>query len=403
VPASLSAELIRVSLAEHETVPIDVDQELAEELQRSPLLTGVFRRPGAGTYSASASSIVGIDAGTDWELRVFPKFPVRNLLHLLGFSTDDGWGDTAALGDIADFVDAIAQAFLRHAERATMKGLLHGYKWVDADLTSPRGRIDFARQAQSRRGLPVPLAVRFEEYSPDIDENRILKVAGSSLRSLRRLPSSTRNGIDHLTARMADVGDLRGRPSSAPAPTRLNLHYAPALQLAMIILNAMSTHHRDGNAPNATFAFDMNRVFEEYVGQGLARRLEAISGRVRFRSATSAVRRVAFDDDGVLMMEPDVTWTSSGRPIAVVDAKYKDAPAPGDFYQALAYASALGLPDVHLVLPEPSAVRMDTETLQVRNRRIHVHRVALGAGASEMEAGLDRLATGVARSASALP
>lgn len=52
-------------------------------------------------------------------------------------------------------------------------------------------------------------------------------------------------------------------------------------------------------------------------------------------------------------MKPDLVWQVNGRPVAVVDAKYKPEKPSGypyaDLYQVLAYCTALRLPRGHLI------------------------------------------------------
>ncbi len=358
-------------------------------------LIDLHQRPGATKYTAMSSSMVGINAGPGWELRVHPKCPIRNLLYLLGFSTDAGWMDEAATGDVADLVATIAHAFLFHAERATARGFLHGYVWVDADLPAPRGRIDFARQIRSRSGLPIPTAVRYEEYSPDIPENRLIKAACARLEYLESLSRTNRAGIRHLSDRLSNVTTLPARSQVLPPRTKLNQHYASALELAWLIVRATSPSHDAGSALMTTFVFDMNRVFEEFIGANLARRLQKRGGNIRFRSAYNSVRTVPLDDDGVVIMEPDITWLKSGVPQAVVDVKYKRSPSSGDYYQALAYATALNLADSHLILPTTSESTQRSSVLRVQGRRLHLHYVGLNQDPSGIDAHLDEIANGM--------
>ncbi len=58
-------------------------------------------------------------------------------------------------------------------------------------------------------------------------------------------------------------------------------------------------------------------------------------------------------------MKPDMMWERAGLPVTVIDAKYK-ALRPADYphadlYQMLAYCTALGLPDGHLIYAKGEA------------------------------------------------
>ena len=78
-------------------------------------------------------------------------------------------------------------------------------------------------------------------------------------------------------------------------------------------------------------------------------------------------------------MRPDLTVYRDGRPMLVVDAKWKrpiGAPAPTDLYQMLAYCTALGVGRAVLVYPgrrdgvgvyslHKAPIRVEMRTLRV--------------------------------------
>ena len=77
---------------------------------------------------------------------------------------------------------------------------------------------------------------------------------------------------------------------------------------------------------------------------------------------------------------PTSSGTSTGEPAAVIDAKYKAEKPAGfpdaDLYQMLAYCTALGLPDGHLVYAKGNATEVTHEVRRV-GVVIHAHTVDL--------------------------
>ena len=51
-------------------------------------------------------------------------------------------------------------------------------------LPTIRGRVRFAEQARRRYDLPLPIEVRYDDYTVDIEANRLVKAA---LRRIERL------------------------------------------------------------------------------------------------------------------------------------------------------------------------------------------------------------------------
>ncbi|CAN5661914.1 hypothetical protein BH24ACT5_BH24ACT5_26500 [soil metagenome] len=113
----------------------------------------------------------------------------------------------------------------------------------------------------------------------------------------------------------------------------------------------MVLRHRSVDLPAGVvavngFAVEMSRVFEDFLTVVLTDALERIDGRVQ------AQDRHGLDAERTVEMKPDLVWYRRGAPVAVVDAKYKieHHGAPNaDLYQMLAYCTALGLPEGHLV------------------------------------------------------
>ena len=85
------------------------------------------------------------------------------------------------------------------------KGLLQGYRTVEEALPVLRGRIRTEEQLRRRFGLPVPVEVRYDDYSTDTDENRLLRAATERLLRLPNLTVEVRVRLHRLLHRLADV------------------------------------------------------------------------------------------------------------------------------------------------------------------------------------------------------
>ena len=77
--------------------------------------------------------------------------------------------------------DTLALALAAAARRAFVRGLLHGYRTEEEALHTVRGRIRFDEQMRRRSGVPLPVEVRYDEFTDDILENRLVKAAVVSL------------------------------------------------------------------------------------------------------------------------------------------------------------------------------------------------------------------------------
>ena len=283
-------------------------------------------------------------------VHVAPKVPITRLMFLLEYSPrQPAWQrERVELAEHSDLLQVIATVFARSADGATRAGLLQGYVTIEESLPVVRGRIREAKQMRLRQGRPLPVEVRYDDFTVDIAENELLLAATRRLLQLPNLASRTRHQLMLLRQRMAEVSPLiRGAALPRWAPSRLNIRYQPALRLAEAILAGSSFEHQVGSLPVHGFVLNMAKVFEDFLTQALRAALQPSGGLVK------AQKTVHLDEGQQIRIKPDIVWVDGHRPLAVVDAKYKAEKPEGfpdaDVYQALAYATALNLRDSHLV------------------------------------------------------
>jgi 5-methylcytosine-specific restriction enzyme subunit McrC len=307
-----------------------------------------------GRWTVTAGPQVGVLQVGGVEVRIRPRVSIARLVFLLGYAKDPrAWNDDpAGLDDQPDLWPAMAQVFARLTDKALERGLLQGYRTEESSQLVLRGRLREADQLRSHGGLVIPLEVRFDEYDIDIAENRLLRAATERLLKLPRMPPPAVRRLRHLLSRLMDVRRLvPGQPLPATPLSRLNTGYQPALALARMILRSRSVDVLDSGVRATGFLVNMNTVFEDFVTVALTEALTPYGGRC------AAQDRHALDDACLIKLRRDlVRYSSAGRPIAVVEVKYKSESPAGypnaDLYQVLAYCTALQLTVGHLVYAE---------------------------------------------------
>ncbi|MFF9485333.1 McrC family protein [Streptomyces sp. NPDC014676] len=306
-------------------------------------------------------------------VRIMPKTPVSRIFFLLGFSLapERAWRDdregTVDTGAYDDVVPALAHAVERRIDAALRQGVLQGYREVEESSLVVRGRILEAEQIRRHFGRTPPVEIAYDAYTADTAENRILRAAVERLLRLPGVPGPVRRRLAHQRVRLADALPLvRGQELPRWQPSRLNSRYQPALRLCEAVLRGSSPEHTPPGAdPLAVdgFLIDMNQLFEDFVTVALSEALKDHGLTARLQDTHH------LDTAGLVRIRPDlVVRTRDGRtPVAVVDAKYKvdkgDGHLNADLYQALAYATVLGLREAHLVY---AAGRLPTRFHEVR-------------------------------------
>lgn len=353
---------------------VPLADDLGDALAASEVVNAF--RLGGGQWEIAANTKVGVAAVSGVTLWIKPKVDIRRILFLLGYAKNPGWrDDTVALAPVTDLVPALAHAFADQAERALDRGLVQGYVEVDDSLTVLRGRLRDQDQLRRRFGIAVPLLVRFDDYTTDIAENQLLRAAAELLLRLPGVAPRTRARLRRVRQDLADVTPhVRGTPFPAWRPTRLNARYHVALWLAELILRGNAVDQAPGDVRLGGFLVDMAKVFEDFLTTALTEALRPHGGWSR------AQDRHHLDVDDLVAIRPDLVWYQDGEPAAVIDAKYKAEKPAGfpdaDLYQMLAYCTALGLPEGHLVYARGNALEVTHEVRRV-GVVIHAHTVDL--------------------------
>ena len=318
-------------------------------------------------YILRPGSTVGALEVGDLSILIEPKIGISQLLSMGCYAMRYYKQQDKRLFDFAQdetLPDTVALALVYAARRAFSRGLLHGYQRREEALTTIRGRIRFAEQVQRRYGAPLPVEVRYDEFTDDILANRLIKAAVSQLGTMRLRSRAARGGLGWVAGMLDGVSHVEFAPNDIPEVffDRLNEHYRGVVGLACLILQHSAFEAGRGRVRAIGFLMDMNKVFQEFV-------------TVALRDALNLPERVfrekyipSLDVDDKLGLRPDLTWWSSDVCTFVGDVKYKnimEKPAPeADLYQLLAYTTALDLPGGLLIYAQGEA---DVTVYEVRH------------------------------------
>ncbi|MEV0218183.1 restriction endonuclease [Streptomyces sp. NPDC050704] len=379
VPAVESVHLVEHAPA----VSVPLADAIGRALTTARIVDAAPDPYAAGCWSLRAGSKVGAVAvavpgfSKPVTVRITPKVPIARLFFLLGHSLDPkgAWRDgQVSVAEHREVLPALAHAVERQVDRAVRQGLLQGYRATEETSLVVRGRIREAEQIRRRFGMTLPVEVAYDEFTTDIAENRILRAAVGRLLRLPGVPREVRRRLLHQRVRLADVTTIvRGQPLPGWQPTRLNSRYHHALHLARAVLDGASAEHAPGGLRVEGFLFDMNKLFEDFVTVALREAFRGTGHTARLQDPHH------LDTAAEIRMKPDfVLYGADGTPCAVVDAKYKaekrDGYPDADLYQMLAYCTALGLREGHLVYAKGNASHA---AHQVRHAGIVIHQHAL--------------------------
>jgi 5-methylcytosine-specific restriction enzyme subunit McrC len=289
-----------------------------------------------------ATSWVGALAVPGLVVRVMPRVSVVNFFAMLsaGVSPDSFDQEQVTWSDTDELIDGVAHFALRLIDGATMRGLVHGYVARDERLRTIRGRLlveEFAR----RPWKAAEPECRYDEFTADIVENQLFRCTLRTILSWPQLAPAVRREALRLLARFDGVLDTTPTQHAAPVRiTRLNEHYADAMRLSRLVLQAMSLSHEAGDQQAHSLMVDMDALFRTWIVQELQLRL-APDLRV------DADEDIWLDEGRALAVQPDLVVRQDGRVVLVADASYSLGAdgylAARDHLALVAYLSAMGL------------------------------------------------------------
>lgn len=353
----------RLDLREYEeSEPFRLSIDEREALRRS--LRSLAVEPASdseSTYVLTPGATIGAIEIGDLSVSIRPKLEIGRVLFLASYAMG-----AFELRDRERFdfreeesvVEALVRAFASAARRAFARGLLHGYRTEEETLYTVRGRIRIGDQIRRRFGIPVPVEVRYDDFTDDVLMNRLVKAAAARLSLMHLRSPRSRADLGWIDATLGNVALVEFSPNAVPEASfdRLNEHYREAVTLARLVLRHSTIETERGVTRATGFLMDMNRVFQDFVTLALREAL-GLSDRT-FRS-DRGIRGVTLDEGGRVALKPDLSWWDGQDCKFVGDAKYKrvrDERVPNaDLYQLLAYATALDLPGGLLVYAQGEA------------------------------------------------
>ncbi len=349
-----------------------------------------------GVYRLTPGSTIGALEIGGLSVSILPKLDISRVLFLASYAMGAfklREMDRFNFEDAPSLVESLALALAVAARRAFASGLLHGYRTEEEAMHTVRGRIRITEQIRRRFGVPLPLEVRYDEFTEDITANRLVKAAAARLGQARVRSQRSRADLRWVSARLANVSLVEFPANAVPkiAFDRLNEHYREVVALSRLVLRHMSFEAGRGGNRASGFLIDMNVVFQDFVTQALREEL-GVSDHT-FRSDT-APHRVTLDEAGQVLLKPDLSWWDGSTCAFVGDTKYKQHVPNADLYQLLAYATALDLPGGLLIYAQGEAEQV-VHQVRYAGKRLEIAALNLSGTIDELLAGIGKLANRV--------
>ena len=259
-----------IGLTEYvESEPLSLSHDDLVVLQGGELAIGVQPVSEMGKFSLRPTSVVGAVEIGDMSILIRPKIGTPQVLSLACYAMSKFRLRREMFNYPSEYAlpDVLALALAAAAGRAFSNGLLHDYLTREEALYTVRGRIRFDEQMRRRHGIPLPIEVRYEEFTDDIVANRLVKAAVERLGSMRLREPRARRGLGWIAGVLDNVSLVEFSSLDVPEVSfsRLNEHYRGVVELSRLILRHSAFESDRGEVRASGFLMDMNRVFQEFV------------------------------------------------------------------------------------------------------------------------------------------
>ena len=361
-------------------IPEKSADRLAALALRSPFAgrggSGVLEH---GRHALRARGIVGILAAKDCSLEILPKIDVapgesvdhqnavirKRLIHMLAVALNLKV-DLGSITDLAwqreTLLEIIVRIFCDKLTEAVRKGMPRRYVEQEGDLSALRGSLNVVRQFTRHAVNPSSLACRFDVLSEDTALNRIMKAAVVHLSRMSR-SSVNQQRLHELAFVYADIAEISPSALRWDEVTidRTNRRWQELLDMARLFLLNRYQTTTGGTDQGTALLFEMNTLFEEYIGRLISRTLAGTDLTVSLQGGRLFCLSADTSERGLFQTRPDILIRRAGTVTHVIDTKWKrissriDDPKQGvsqsDVYQMMAYAQLYHAPRLTLLYP----------------------------------------------------
>ncbi len=310
----------------------------------------------ANSNTLNAQQFVGVIQLGNNAIEVLPKIDGltvqgvrKNLLSMLA-STRKLEIKEADIAKLAtqnlDFLEIIIRLFCDKFFEQLHKGLIRRYETRQENLNVVKGKILTSINARLNLVNPERLFCEFDEFQEDNPINRIFK---ATFQFLLKVSKDRRN-----QTKLSELVFALDEVSTIPVDKlewhkvvidRQSKRYELLFSLAKLFLKRKSTDVTSAQQSGYALLFDMNELFEEYIGEQCRKVFP--NHNVRLQGPENHLLTDLATNRPVFMTKPDVTIKSGNGEVWIIDTKWKvldvnkskDGVQQQDMYQMFAYAS----------------------------------------------------------------
>ncbi len=260
--------------------------------------------------------------------------------------------DNVSLGaQKSSILEIFITLFLQELGALIQKGIKHDYIPIEGNFPFLKGKLDIAKQIQHNIIHKERFYVHFDERSPNIVENKIIK---SSLLLLNKVSTDFRNKA-HIAKYLEMFDNVQASNNlqndfNQCHLNRINQHYQKVIEWCKLFLYQNSFNIYAGKHIAYALLFDMADLFEAYVTQYCKKEYK------QWGVTAQASWHHLLIEPKKHVLKPDIIIGDKDNCI-ILDAKWKTYDdekkiASSDLYQLYAYGKKYPTENVCLIYPK---------------------------------------------------
>jgi 5-methylcytosine-specific restriction enzyme subunit McrC len=289
------------------------------------------------------------------------KTLIKMLVKTRRLKTYQGGSANIALHKHA-LMDVFIISFCHQLHTELIQGMIHNYIEQSENLNVLRGRLRVEQQFKQNLSHKERLFCQYDILSANNPHNQVIKYV---LKLMLKIPTGAmaKKLLSELLMRFADISDVKVDLLMIDSLTfnRTSCRYKPIFQQCRWFLQGLHPDVLVGNAHCITLLFDMNRLFEAYVGNVYKKLAWADGKRMREQGPKRYMVIREDRNEQLFIMKPDMVFLDLDNNIeSIADAKWKLLDdrekklgiSQSDLYQMATYAMRYGVNCLALVYPK---------------------------------------------------
>ena len=248
----------------------------------------------------------------------------------------------------SSFLEILAKLYMDNLMTQLQKGIYCDYIFKEENLNTLKGKLFLKSHIVNNYANKSRVYCRYDNYSEDNFLNKVLKSACTILVS-KVNNESISNEIKKTLGRFNAVKDcvINKENLEKFRFNRNNERYKKSYDFAKLIISNASSKNTYGSKDGFSIIYEMNILYEEYIGKLVSKIWNGKSRRVKLQDKGKYLLINTISGRKNIALRPDIVLYENNIPYIIIDTKWKSITynerlnyKQGDIYQMYAYVNS---------------------------------------------------------------